>query len=72
MQKAVRVHAWQSSGFAGLRVDDIEVPTPAADEVLVRWHLQPVQPDDLTALTGQYPVFQMELPAVPGCDGESL
>ena len=69
MQKAVRVHKWQASGFAGVQLDDVGIPETTAVDVLVRWQLRPVHPDELTALTGHYPVFQPSLPAVPGCDG---
>lgn len=69
MQTAVRIHRWQASGFSGIQVDKVEIPNPGADDVLVRWQLRPVQPDELLALIGNYPVFQPDLPAVPGCDG---
>ena len=52
MPKAIRVHRWQESGFDGISVDDVEVPKPDAEEVLVRWQVRPVHPDELTALTG--------------------
>ena len=26
MQKAVRVHKWQESGFAGVQLDDVAIP----------------------------------------------
>ena len=71
MQKAIRVHHWEETGFSGLQVDDVDILHPGPLEVQVNWQLRPLQPDELLALTGQYPVFQPELPAVPGCDGRS-
>lgn len=49
-------------------VSDAPIPDPAAEEVLVRVHLRPVNPTDIITLSG-FGAGQQTLPRVPGSEG---
>jgi NADPH:quinone reductase-like Zn-dependent oxidoreductase len=53
--KAVRLH--EDRGAAGLRIDTVPVPTPAADEVLVRVEAAAITRDELTWPTDRLPAI---------------
>src|SRR5450432_3959001 len=54
-----------------LRLEERELPPPAADEALVRVLAAPINPADLNAIEGKYPV-RPELPATPGFEGAGI
>jgi NADPH:quinone reductase-like Zn-dependent oxidoreductase len=66
--KAVRYHEFGAADT--LRVDEIDRPTPAADEVLVEVRAASVNPVDVMIRTGEY--GQVPLPTVPGGDGAGV
>ena len=51
-----------------LRVETRPMPTPAADEAVVKMSAAPINPADLNQIEGKYPV-RAELPATPGFEG---
>lgn len=54
-----------------LRVVEQPWPTPAADEVVVQMRAAPLNPADLNAIEGKYPV-RSPLPATPGMEGAGV
>ena len=54
-----------------LRVETRPWPKPAADEVVVQIRAAPINPADLNAIEGKYPV-RPELPATPGFEGAGV
>ncbi len=54
-----------------LRVETRPWPKPAADEAVVRMRAAPINPADLNAIEGKYPV-RPELPATPGFEGAGV
>ncbi|WP_045877852.1 NADPH:quinone oxidoreductase family protein [Pseudofrankia sp. DC12] len=54
-------------GPAGLNLGEVEAPTPADDELLVRAHAVGVNFPDLLMTRGEYQL-KPELPCVPGCE----
>lgn len=65
--KAVRIHAF--GGPEVLRIDDIEVPQPQDDELLIRVHAASVNPVDYKIRSGGYPpVKEGQLPKILGRD----
>lgn len=54
-----------------LRVDTQPWPTPAADEVVVQMSAAPINPADLNAIEGKYPL-RPQLPATPGFEGAGV
>jgi mitochondrial enoyl-[acyl-carrier protein] reductase / trans-2-enoyl-CoA reductase len=54
-----------------LRIETKAWPTPAADEVVVQMHAAPINPADLNAIEGKYPL-RPQLPATPGFEGAGL
>jgi mitochondrial enoyl-[acyl-carrier protein] reductase / trans-2-enoyl-CoA reductase len=54
-----------------LRVETQPWPTPAADEVVVEMRAAPINPADLNAIEGKYPV-RPQLPATPGFEGAGV
>lgn len=49
----------------GLKVQDVKIPIPKADEVLIKMHASPVNPSDIAFIQGIYNVVKT-LPAIPG------
>ncbi len=54
-----------------LRVEDMPWPKPGADEAVVQIRAAPINPADLNAIEGKYPV-RPELPATPGFEGAGV
>ncbi len=54
-----------------LRVETQPWPKPAADEAVVQMRAAPINPADLNAIDGKYPV-RPELPATPGFEGAGV
>jgi len=68
--KAIVYHAHGKPAEV-LRLEERELPSPAADEALVRLRAAPINPADLNAIEGKYPVRPM-LPATPGFEGAGV
>jgi trans-2-enoyl-CoA reductase len=51
-----------------LRLEQREIPPPAADEAMVALKAAPINPADLNAIEGKYPI-RPPLPATPGFEG---
>ena len=54
-----------------LRVEARPWPKPAPDEVLVEMRAAPINPADLNAIEGKYPI-RLPLPATPGFEGAGI
>jgi len=54
-----------------LRLERREIPAPAADEAVVALKAAPINPADLNAIEGKYPV-RPPLPATPGFEGAGI
>ncbi len=54
-----------------LRLEECELPAVGPDEALVRLSAAPINPADLNAIEGKYPV-RPELPATPGFEGAGV
>ena len=54
-----------------LRVKTQPWPKPAADEAVVQMRAAPINPADLNAIEGKYPV-RPDLPATPGFEGAGV
>ena len=54
-----------------LRIETQPWSTPAADEVVVQMHAAPINPADLNAIEGKYPI-RPQLPATPGFEGAGV
>lgn len=65
--KAVRIHAF--GGPEVLKIEEIEIPQPEPDEVLVRVHAAGINPVDYKIRDGGYPsVTSQQLPKILGRD----
>ena len=73
MSKTIRVAIYERHGNPTevLRVVEQPWPVPAADEVIVRMRAAPVNPADVNAIEGKYPV-RPTLPATPGMEGAGV
>jgi trans-2-enoyl-CoA reductase len=54
-----------------LRLEQCEIPAPAADEAVVALKAAPINPADLNAIEGKYPI-RPPLPATPGFEGAGI
>ena len=54
-----------------LRLEEQTLPPVAANEALVRMRAAPINPADLNAIEGKYPI-RPELPATPGMEGAGV
>ena len=73
MSKTIRVALYERHGNPTevLRVTEQAWPEPAADEVVVEMRAAPVNPADVNAIEGKYPV-RPTLPATPGMEGAGV
>jgi trans-2-enoyl-CoA reductase len=73
MSKTIAVATYETHGNPAevLRVIEQPWPTPAADEVVVQMQAAPVNPADINAIEGKYPV-RPTLPATPGMEGAGV
>ncbi len=73
MSKTIRAAVYETHGNPAevLRVVEQPWPTPAADEVVVEMRAAPLNPADLNAIEGKYPV-RAPLPATPGMEGAGI
>src|SRR2546425_9143308 len=70
MNKTISVAVYETHGNPAevLRVKTQPWPKPAADEAVVQMRAAPINPADLNAIEGKYPV-RPDLPATPGFEG---
>lgn len=54
-----------------LRLEEQPLPRPASNEALVRMRAAPINPADLNAIEGKYPI-RPDLPATPGMEGAGV
>ena len=73
MSKTIRAAVYETHGNPAdvLRVVEQPWPSPAADEVVVQMRAAPLNPADLNAIEGKYPV-RPPLPATPGMEGAGV
>lgn len=68
--RALVVNSHQE-GWAGMRVEERPVPTPASDQLLVKVSASPVNPSDLYFTSGTYAI-RSQPPFIPGFEGSGL
>lgn len=73
MKKNISAVVYEAHGNPAdvLRVETQPWPTPAAGEVVVQMRAAPINPADLNAIEGKYPV-RPALPATPGFEGAGV
>jgi len=73
VSRTIRVAVYQAHGNPAevLRVVEQPWPVPAPDEVVVRMRAAPLNPADINAIEGKYPV-RPQLPATPGMEGAGV
>ncbi len=73
MSKTIRAAVYETHGNPPdvLRVVEQPWPSPAADEVVVQMRAAPLNPADINAIEGKYPV-RPQLPATPGMEGAGV
>jgi trans-2-enoyl-CoA reductase len=73
MSKTINAAVYETHGkpMEVLQVQKEPWPTPAADEVIVAMRAAPINPADLNAIEGKYPV-RPTLPAIPGFEGAGV
>lgn len=73
MSKTIRVAVYETHGNPPdvLRVVEQPWPVAAADEAVVRMRAAPLNPADINAIEGKYPVRPF-LPATPGMEGAGV
>ena len=73
MSRTIRVAVYQAHGNPAevLRVVEQPWPVPAPDEVVVRMSAAPLNPADINAIEGKYPM-RPQLPATPGMEGAGV
>jgi trans-2-enoyl-CoA reductase len=70
MSKSLKAAIYQTHGLPAdvLQIVEQPWPEPAPDEVVVRMAAAPINPADLNAIEGKYPI-RPTLPATPGMEG---
>ncbi len=73
MSKTISAAVYETHGKPAdvLQVKKLPRPVPAPDEVLVEMRAAPINPADLNAIEGKYPV-RPPLPATPGFEGSGI
>ncbi|MFL6518674.1 MAG: MDR family NADPH-dependent oxidoreductase [Chthoniobacterales bacterium] len=73
MEKTFKAAVYETHGNPAdvLRVVDLPQPEPSANEAVVRMSAAPINPADLNAIEGKYPI-KAPLPAVPGMEGAGV
>ena len=73
MEKTFKAAVYETHGNPAevLRVVEQPQPRPAADEVVVKMSAAPINPADLNAIEGKYPI-KPTLPATPGMEGAGI
>jgi trans-2-enoyl-CoA reductase len=73
MEKTFKAAVYETHGNPAdvLRVLDLPLPQPAANEVVVKMSAAPINPADLNGIEGKYPI-KAPLPAVPGMEGTGI
>ena len=73
MNKTISAVVYESHGNPAevLRVETRPWPQPAPDEAVVQMRAAPINPADLNAIEGKYPV-RPPLPATPGFEGAGV
>ena len=73
MSKSLKAAIYETHGNPAevLRIVELPWPTPVADEVVVKMKAAPINPADLNAIEGKYPV-RPTLPATPGMEGAGV
>jgi len=73
MSKSLKAAIYQTHGLPAdvLQIVEQPWPEPAPDEVVVRMAAAPINPADLNAIEGKYPV-RPTLPATPGMEGAGV
>jgi mitochondrial enoyl-[acyl-carrier protein] reductase / trans-2-enoyl-CoA reductase len=73
MSKSLKAAIYETHGNPAdvLRVVDQPWPKPAPEEVIVKMAAAPINPADLNAIEGKYPI-RPTLPATPGMEGAGI
>src|SRR3954470_2625280 len=73
MEKTFKAAVYETHGNPAevLRVIDLPLPAPAANEAVVKMSAAPINPADLNAIEGKYPI-KAALPATPGMEGAGI
>lgn len=73
MSKTFKAAVYETHGNPSevLRVEEQGWPTPGPEEVVVQMRAAPINPADLNAIEGKYPV-KPALPATPGMEGAGV
>ncbi len=73
MSRTIKAIVYEAHGKPEevLRLAEQELSAPGAEEVVVRLKAAPINPADLNAIEGKYPV-RFELPATPGFEGAGV
>jgi len=73
MEKSINAVVYERHGNPAdvLRIETQPWPEPAKDEVVVAMRAAPINPADLNAIEGKYPV-RPQLPATPGFEGAGI
>src|SRR3954469_19154581 len=73
MSKTIRAAIYETHGNPAevLKVVEQPWPRPAPDEAIVRMQAAPINPADLNAIEGKYPI-RPTLPATPGMEGAGI
>jgi len=73
MRKTFKAAIYETHGNPAevLRVVECPCPAPGPNEVIVKISAAPINPADLNAIEGKYPI-KPELPATPGMEGAGI
>lgn len=73
MSKSLKAAIYETHGIPAevLRIIDQPWPVPAPEEALVKMVAAPINPADLNAIEGKYPI-RPTLPATPGMEGAGI